>query len=740
MPADLGPSAVVGWLRAHGTTDGLAGCAFLIGPRVVLTCAHVIGAHLGLAKPVPADRPLEEVTIRFEALHLDARGHVLPGGWFRNIETAPGELSDIAVICLDEPIEAISYLPAIAQRMPTQDKPVVIYGTTNAFVPSGGQQVDGVLKWGDNWRAVRQIDPVAGGRRFTIGPGFSGCPALDDLGNVVWGMIVWVVDQEADVGYAIPPDKLWRALKSSGVATSVRASDEADQQAAEAMAKLRADYEAKLAERDSETERARQELDQLRQTVRSLEQEARDAPGDEAATALAALAEGDTLPATDSLRRKLDDRLAAAAVARCDAANLARQLGAMLKLTDAAGALAAYRQALACDPDDHVTCIEVARLERVAGTLDGAERAANAALRAAKDERARGVALNDLGNARLAQGDLAGALASYQAGHRIAEDLQRADPEGVEGQRDLAVSHNKIGEVKQAQGDLTGALASYQAAFDIMERLAEADPGNADWQRDLSISHERIGDVKQAQGDLTGALASYQAAFDIMERLAEGDPGNAGWQRDLSVSQENIGNVKRAQGDLTGALASYQAAFDIRERLAEADPGNTGWQRDLSISHEKIGNVKQAQGDLTGALASYQPAFDIMERLAGADPGNAGWQRDLSVSHDRVGGVKQAQGDLKGALASYQAAFDIRERLARADPGNALWQRDLAVSYGRVGEIEAELGATGKALSAMRQARDIVARLAQQSPTDATLRSDLAWYERRIAELEARGT
>jgi hypothetical protein len=119
MAADLGAGAVVGWLRAHATADGLAGCAFLLGPDIVLTCAHVIGAHLGLSKPVPKEQPTDPITIRFEALQDEVTGHVLPGGWFGNARPVPGELSDIAVVGLDKPVQAISPLPAIAQRMPT---------------------------------------------------------------------------------------------------------------------------------------------------------------------------------------------------------------------------------------------------------------------------------------------------------------------------------------------------------------------------------------------------------------------------------------------------------------------------------------------------------------------------------------------------------------------------------------------------------------------------------------------
>jgi hypothetical protein len=101
--AGLNPGDVVGWLRAHATAEGLAGCAFLIGPDIVLTCAYVVGAHLGLPKPVPKEPPADPIKIRFEALRDELIGHVLPGGWFSNARPAPGELSDIAVLRLDRP-------------------------------------------------------------------------------------------------------------------------------------------------------------------------------------------------------------------------------------------------------------------------------------------------------------------------------------------------------------------------------------------------------------------------------------------------------------------------------------------------------------------------------------------------------------------------------------------------------------------------------------------------------------
>jgi tetratricopeptide (TPR) repeat protein len=203
--------------------------------------------------------------------------------------------------------------------------------------------------------------------------------------------------------------------------------------------------------------------------------------------------------------------------------------------------------------------------------------------------------------------------------------------------RERSVASDQQGDILFDQGDLAGALKSYQDGLAIADRLAKQDPGNAGWQRDLSVSYDRIGDVQRAQGDLAGALKSYQDGLAIRDQLAKQDPGNAGWQRDLSVSYNKVGDVRRAQGDLAGALKSYQDGLGIRDQFAKLDPGNAGWQRDLSVSYDRVGDVQRAQGDLAGALKSYQDGLAIADRLAKQDPGNAGWQGDLAFSYWRTG-------------------------------------------------------------------------------------------------------
>ena len=169
----------------------------------------------------------------------------------------------------------------------------------------------------------------------------------------------------------------------------------------------------------------------------------------------------------------------------------------------------------------------------------------------------------ECGRARLAIGSLARAAAAFQT----ARDLAEASG----SDRDLGVALNSLGDVRRAQGDLAGALAAYDAAKAIAEQLAAADPGNAAWQRDLSVSWNKIGDVRRAQGDLAGALDAQNERHAIAEKLAAADPGNAEWQRDLIVSHWRIADLAEKSGDAGRAREHFEAALTITRSLAEAE-------------------------------------------------------------------------------------------------------------------------------------------------------------------------
>jgi tetratricopeptide (TPR) repeat protein len=141
----------------------------------------------------------------------------------------------------------------------------------------------------------------------------------------------------------------------------------------------------------------------------------------------------------------------------------------------------------------------------------------------------------DCGLARVELGRLADALRAFERGRTLARDGN--------AQRDLSVTLAYIGDVRVAQGDLPGALTSFDEALTIHRDLAARDPGNAGWARDVSVGLDRVGDVRVAQGDLPGARAAYDEGLTLRRDLAARDLGNAGWARDVWVSYWKLAQV-----------------------------------------------------------------------------------------------------------------------------------------------------------------------------------------------------
>ncbi len=509
-------------------------------------------------------------------------------------------------------------------------------------------------------------------------------------------------------------------------------------------------------EKDAEIARLRDENDALRRAAiaRTLTAAAQPQASPEAAAAGAALEAGNSVPA-EALLREQELDLAQAPITddtpahaqRKQAAELAREQGALAVGRDARAALTAYQRAAEYEPEDTRTLFAIGDLHLQLGDSDAAalrfrSAAAIAEALAARDpantawQRDLSVSHEKIGNVLLAQGDRSTALVAFRESLAIREALAARNPVDQGWQRGLSVSHEKIGDVLVAQGDGPAALVAFRKSLTIREALAAGDPANTEWQRDLSVSHIKIGDVLLGQGDGPAALAAYRKSLAIFEALAARDSVNTGWQRDLSVAYDRVGNVLAAQSDGPATLTVYRSSLAIREALAERDPANTEWQRDVSVSYDKIGNVLLAEGDRHTALAAFHKGLAIREALAARDPANTVWLRDVSVSLNKIGDALLAQGDQPAALASFCKSLAIRESLAARDPLNTAWQHDLSVSHTKVGDALAAQGDGAAALAAYRMDLTIADALAARDPASAQWQADLAVSCAKLGSLE----
>jgi CheY-like chemotaxis protein len=182
------------------TADGeVVGAGFLVGERLVLTCAHVVNIALGLPQDAQ-NLPKTDVQVDFPLV-------------------APGQLLS-ACVNRWQPAADVAGLK-LTQAPPPGTRSVGLITATDtwghtfrAFGFPGGHK-DGVWSVGvlrgrraDGWLQVEDTKETG----YRIAPGFSGSPVWDELLNGVAGMVVAAETREhVKAAFLIPTDVLLKA-------------------------------------------------------------------------------------------------------------------------------------------------------------------------------------------------------------------------------------------------------------------------------------------------------------------------------------------------------------------------------------------------------------------------------------------------------------------------------------------------------------------------------------------------
>ncbi len=322
----------------------------------------------------------------------------------------------------------------------------------------------------------------------------------------------------------------------------------------------------------------------------------------------------------------------------------------------------------------------------------------------------RSRALAQIGDVRIAQGDLEAAVAPLQESLALARSLADRHPEG-ERLFELSQSHFWVGYVHWRRRDLEAALRHFRSYLELAERLTELDPENLDWRLELAAAHSNIGSVLQERGDLDGALERFLACLAIEQDLVALDPDNRQWQRAVASSHNTVGVVLKSLGRLEDAATHHRAELATRRALVEHQPRDARARHRLAVSHNHVGNVLEARGDLAAALDSFRAAGGLLEDLVAQDPDNATWRRDLAMNHPRIGLLLAAQGDPTAALAHHRQGVELLAKLVARDPSDSSRRRDLAEARTH---LAAGLAATTDLDGATREATealDLVAGL-----------------------------
>lgn len=334
----------------------------------------------------------------------------------------------------------------------------------------------------------------------------------------------------------------------------------------------------------------------------------------------------------------------------------------------------------------------------------------------------RSQALYQIGDVRIRQGDLAGALGPLRESLALAQALVDRDPASGERLFGLGQSHFWVGKIHWDQGDRQGAQQHFETYLEIARRLERIDPENLEWRLELAYAENNLGLLLRDGGDLEGALQRFQAALAILRELVARRPERLDWQFELAATHRTLGLLEQRLGSFSVARRHGLADLALRRSLLAAEPRNFLYREFLGTSLDTLGFFALQQGDLPGAAEHLMAARDIYEELVAHDPENRGWWYKLALSLSKAGAVRWHQGRRQEAIASWRKMRQIADDLVRADATQHHWRRLRALAIYREAYAAFHLGRRGAARQGAAQAIQRLEELLQARPADREAR------------------
>jgi eukaryotic-like serine/threonine-protein kinase len=295
-----------------------------------------------------------------------------------------------------------------------------------------------------------------------------------------------------------------------------------------------------------------------------------------------------------------------------------------------------------------------------------------------------------------------------------------------------------IGETRLDQGLLDGALEAFRESLWLAERLAGRAPGNADWQVALADSENWIGFVHWQRGELEAAASRFERGLQVLHALADATGEDVELLDKLGIGHTNLGRVQEAHGEFDAALATYGEVRDIYERCAALAPDNAELRLELGFAHNNIGMLAIRLGQLELAEQALRKDLEVKQAVADAHPLHAGWQAYLAQAHALLGAALELRGNDLGARAEMETGLVIADRLHELDLENRQRTSARANMLARLGRLHLRGGELAQANRRLRDAEALFAPLVEAQPDNAPWRRDLATIRVGLAEASLR--
>lgn len=296
-----------------------------------------------------------------------------------------------------------------------------------------------------------------------------------------------------------------------------------------------------------------------------------------------------------------------------------------------------------------------------------------------------------------------------------------------------------LGEADNKRGDLAAALARYQAAAATTSEQIARDPQNPQRIFDHAQSVFWVGYIAWQRGDRGAAKIQLTEYHRLAQSLVAADPANEDWQAELDYAYSNLGTLAMDEGDAREAEIYFRQSLELAlARLATA-PEDIERIKAAGQSYAWLADASYFQINLTDAIGARQAELAVYKKAQAAfDTPNRDLARLMAIATYSLAVAAHASGDYDKAFAYASDAERSATALFAADPTNSE-NANRAIYAGAVlGETAISAGRMDDARLALETSLDIGAKvLGESKDASRWLRSAIAQNQLLLARIEA---
>jgi tetratricopeptide (TPR) repeat protein len=297
-----------------------------------------------------------------------------------------------------------------------------------------------------------------------------------------------------------------------------------------------------------------------------------------------------------------------------------------------------------------------------------------------------------------------------------------------------------IGQVRLAKGELAEAMAGFREALKRTSALYSREPKNGDRLFDKAQAEYWVGYAAMQEGDYATAEAMFHRYYDSAVKLAAMNRHDFAWQKEvayglqgMAVMDKKLGRTADAERGMRQQLAMYRGWLKQR-------PADPELRQEAANVASWLGSLALEQGHL-GVAEDYfaENVRDLKQNMI-AEPRNVIW-KDVSVQAlGWLVAVQQQRGQLGSARDNNALASALATALHARDPENNEWLTSLALCRLDQSKLDAADQQPGKAAQAASDAEKLLVAAHAKDPKSQYVLTGLVHTHNQMAWLAlARG-